>query len=438
MRKKGITKTLMSLFVMLVVVESVQSQVKVTNNGNFGIGTSNPLSKLSVNADGSSLFSARIANPSTASGSVGLYVTNSVLSPGGGGNIYKSVVGSITSGNGFAFGLYGESMNQTPRSNGRAVGVYGSANNATNGYNYGVFGALSGSNNGAAVYGTTNLNQLFGENTEGKFAGFFVGNVYVHNSLLIGKKSTSNYSLDVDGDACVTSLYESSDARLKENVTGISSALGNLKQLRGVSFNFKNPDEKTAVYSKAAMDTGTVKVNQIVNNKRYAQKRIGFIAQEIQLLYPELVREGIDGMLAVDYNGLIPVIVEAIKEQDSIICVLKSELENLKTTALANDDKSRLKSTQSNSVTTNATLYQNTPNPFNVSTDIKYYLPEEVQQAIIYVFNMQGTLQMSEKLIERGFGQMTVNASDLKPGMYLYSLVVDGKEIDTKKLILTE
>lgn len=95
-------------------------------------------------------------------------------------------------------------------------------------------------------------------------------------------------------------------------------------------------------------------------------------------------------------------------------------------------------SLKSETLTESAVLFQNTPNPFSTSTEIKYYLPEQVQQAYLYIFNMQGTLLKTTKLNEREYGQITINASELNPGMYIYSLVTDGKEVDTKRMILTE
>jgi len=157
--------------------------------------------------------------------------------------------------------------------------------------------------------------------------------------------------------------------------------------------------------------------------------------------YPELVRESGDGMLAVDYVGLIPVIIEAIKEQDSIITALRLELESIRPVLLSSTiekQNSPITSLESDASTTNAALYQNAPNPFNTSTVIRYYLPSNVQQATIYLFNMEGTLLQTMTSLNRGQGSITIRASELKPGMYIYSLVTDGKEIDSKRMILTE
>jgi len=96
-----------------------------------------------------------------------------------------------------------------------------------------------------------------------------------------------------------------SDERLKENVTTLTGSLDKINQLRGVSFNWKNE----------ARGTG--------NN-------IGFIAQEVESVYPELVGDGglpdVDGESPhkhVNYEKLVPALVEAIKE-------LKAELDAAK------------------------------------------------------------------------------------------------------------
>lgn len=434
-------KHLMTALIIAAVCTIGHAQIKVTNNGNVGIGSTNPLSKLSVNSNGDTLCGARIANPTPANMAKGLYVTTAVLPPASSSYVYNSILGVISSGHGYAFGVSGKSNNETPRSSGRALGVYGEASNATSGYNYGVLGVLSGSNNGAAVYGTTQYSQPWGENTEGKFAGYFRGNVYVSDVLTVGIKQSSDpvYSLEVDGEACVLSLYESSDARLKENVLGLSSALDKLRQLRGVSYNFKKPETTSSSLTNST-DTGAVKSDPVeIDPSRYTRKRIGFIAQEVQAYYPELVREDGDGMLAVDYNGLIPVIVEAIKEQDSIINVLKQELESLQsTTSSASIKQQSVVTSLKSDVITSAVLYQNAPNPFNQNTVIEYDLKNNSSKAMICIYNMNGAQLRSINLKSNGHGSITINAKDLKAGMYMYSLIVNGDLVDTKKMILTD
>jgi hypothetical protein len=66
------------------------------------------------------------------------------------------------------------------------------------------------------------------------------------------------------------------------------------------------------------------------------------------------------------------------------------------------------------------------------------YLPSTVSKAMLYLYNMQGEQIKSFDINERGNTLVTIEGYPLKAGMYLYTLVADGKEVDTKKMILTK
>ncbi len=89
----------------------------------------------------------------------------------------------------------------------------------------------------------------------------------------------------------------------------------------------------------------------------------GFIAQELREIYPNLVFKDSEGYLSVNYIGMIPVLVETIKE--------------LNTRLLAVEGKNFEKGAAV--ITSEAKLYQNNPNPFTNNTEIKYYLPNETK-----------------------------------------------------------
>jgi hypothetical protein len=67
---------------------------------------------------------------------------------------------------------------------------------------------------------------------------------------------------------------------------------------------------------------------------------------------------------------------------------------------------------------------------------IEYALSNKVQSAEIYIFDMQGSLL--KKIPADKSGSVEIEGSDLKAGMYLYSLIIDGKQTDTKRMILTK
>ncbi|MBZ0098166.1 MAG: T9SS type A sorting domain-containing protein, partial [Taibaiella sp.] len=83
-------------------------------------------------------------------------------------------------------------------------------------------------------------------------------------------------------------------------------------------------------------------------------------------------------------------------------------------------------------------LYQNAPNPFNQTTEIKYYLPQTVKKAFIAIYDLNGKQLKYYDIPQHGDGSVTVQAEELVPGMYLYSLVVEGREADTKRMVLSK
>jgi hypothetical protein len=109
------------------------------------------------------------------------------------------------------------------------------------------------------------------------------------------------YKLDVAGDIrAVSFIYSSSDRSLKKNITTISNPLDKISQLRGVTFDWKSNNEAS----------------------------IGLIAQEVEKVYPELVK-GDDGSKAIQYSGLIAPLIEAVKEQQREINNLETRLQIL-------------------------------------------------------------------------------------------------------------
>lgn len=428
-------KNILQIFIIVTCLNPsciLHAQITVVENGNVGIGISNPISKLAVNAIGDTCSTAYFDNTSLTNGAYSLKAITSTPTPGySSGDEFVSLGATLNSGYGTSRGIIGSCFNNTAQSNGRAFGLYGKAGNATTGFNYGVFGLLSGSNGGAAIYGSTNSVE---EYTGGSFAGYFKGSVYVSNCLSVGNKNAT-YPVDVTGTIRTTTLLETSDERLKEDIADIgSNPISSMKQLRGVSYLLKQPKKpNTAFVTKESGDSISISTSEVstYDQSLYSRRHNGFIAQEVKTLYPELVYEDKDGILSIDYLGFIPIIVETLKKQDDVIATQAMEIEKLKSVL---DSKGSI----SNSISSNAILYQNTPNPFNVSTVIQYYIPNDSKKAVIYIFNMQGGLIAQKTLTSSGNGSIDINGSELKAGMYIYTLVVDGSEIDTKRMILTE
>ena len=156
----------------------------------------------------------------------------------------------------------------------------------------------------------------------------------------------------------------------------------------------------------------------------FKKRHYGLVAQELEKIYPDLVYENDNGYLSINYTELIPLLIQSIKE-------LKEEVDRLSLSARSATSTERINDFSQ------AVLYQNAPNPFSERTEIKFSLPVNASRAYIYIFNMQGTL-IKQIQVNRNQSSVIINGSELTAGMYLYSLIVDGNEIDTKKMILTK
>lgn len=158
------------------------------------------------------------------------------------------------------------------------------------------------------------------------------------------------------------------------------------------------------------------------------RKEYGFLAQEMESLVPDLVSEN-KGVKLLDYDQIIPFLVSAIQEQQDIIDSIKLELES---------SGKGIVDGQSMSTRSDSYLEQNSPNPFNENTFIRYSVAVGAAKASIMIFNLQGTLIKTFPIQETGLGEVVIEGKDLKAGMYVYSLVVDGVEVDSKKMILSK
>ncbi len=412
---------------------NLAAQVKVTSLGNLGIGTSNPVSKIAVNDSGNARFTLFVRNPGTQVAPYAILSTITTPPPGNTNNGYSVIYSGLNAGNGVARAIVGQSQNSTPQYSGRAYGIYGIAANATPGYNYAVMGKLLGSNNGAAIYGAVGgFQDDIEDDTQGRFAGYFKGNTYVSNFLSVGNISPS-YSVDVTGSVRAFSFITASDEKLKNNIKKIDNdKISKLTKLRGVTYNYKKTSN--SIQAKSAMSADTIQnvlVEEGKDSSYYTKNRVGFIAQEVKELYPDLVYSDKDETLAIDYTGFIPLIIETLKKQEEVIANQSVEIGELKRKI---DVLNNSSSTSKNTINI---LYQNSPNPFVQNTTIQYYLSETAKSATMYIYTVQGDVA-DKFVVSNAMGLNTVNySSSLKPGIYTYLLLVDGIESGTKRMIIS-
>ena len=132
---------------------------------------------------------------------------------------------------------------------------------------------------------------------------FVIGNGDINTQTNTAGASPSNaFVVKYDGSATLAGdLTVNSDARLKSNIVSLGSTLAKLMQIDGKSYTMKSNDKES---------------------------KIGLLAQEILEVFPELVKAGEDKneTLSVNYQGLIPVLINAIKEQQNQIKTISNEI----------------------------------------------------------------------------------------------------------------
>ncbi|MCB0754835.1 MAG: tail fiber domain-containing protein [Flavobacteriales bacterium] len=124
-----------------------------------------------------------------------------------------------------------------------------------------------------------------------------------------------SYKFEVIGDATISGKFnsngiqESSDKRFKKNINNLNGALENVLKIQGVTYDWRTEEFPERNFS--------------------SRTEVGVIAQDLEQIYPELVSTDSEGYKSVQYSHLVPVLIEAIKEQQKTIGSLEKTVENL-------------------------------------------------------------------------------------------------------------
>ncbi|MCU7551750.1 tail fiber domain-containing protein [Chitinophagaceae bacterium LB-8] len=452
---------------------------RITNGGNWAIGSTGTTSKFTVNSAAStSPFRAQIngstklivgtnggvsIGTATAGPANGLYVVGSV----GIGTATPSYKLHVEGGTGTA--IFGNSSNYTPSiygyntySGGTAVegicpniGVYGYAGNygvygvATSAGGYGVYGVNnSGStSNGRGVYGSSSwigvdgIGNTFG--VRGNVSGASAYAVGAISSQSIGlyayTGNSSSYAGYFAGRVYSSGGYTSSDRNLKEDIVDVSNAMDVINQLKPKSYKFRQD--------------GNYKLMNLPQGKHF-----GLIAQDVEQILPDLVadaefdpgripqqaKEGtsttgtpqppvqeskgeIINFKALNYTELIPIMVKAMQEQQQVITEQQNRIEKLEQLVYKLSNGLNIGTNVNN-----AKLGDVSPNPVKGTALISYSIPEGSKTAQLLISDALGrqikVVQLSAS------GVINVDVSALAKGVYNYSLIVDNSIRDTKKM----
>lgn len=373
----------------------------MTSAGKVGIGNTSPIAYLDVASD--------VTSSSTSYGiRSDVDLLNSAYTSRYG--IYSDVSGSSYSINGIYstvtnFSSYGTTGIYS-RVSGSAAFVYGmytNSNNTGTGSSYGIYSVASGS--GSNVY-----------------AGYFIGDVYVSGTLT-----------------------HASDKKFKKDIKIVTSReiTSNFMKLKPSSYNYKNTESL-----------------RFTEGLQY-----GFVAQEVEKVFPDLVKEveqpvgkfiDEDGNFveaetvkfkSVNYVGMIPILTKVVQEHEDLLAGYQTEIESLKAenetlnqrfgallTAVETGQLDQIRALIEASKTS---LGQNQPNPFGEITKITYNLGESVQDASLQIYDSNGAL-VGKYALEKGTRALDLEANSLKPGIYIYVMIADGETIGTRRMIVTQ
>ena len=277
-------------------------RVRITYDGNVGIGTTSPITKLHV-AGTTSII------PTYDSGS---------------GYSYFLRMGYDTSGS-YDYTIKRNGTTGFLEFNGTQGSTYVSyvfaGGDVYSGASGGTIGGFYFNSSSHGIRRATGTNDVYCFTTSGTLYLGAGGSSTTHVRVLsggdVGIGVSPSYKLDVNGNIHGTGFPTSSDVRFKKNITPLQNSLEKIKKLQGVKYEW----------------------NEFVNSRRDGYKLnipiIGLIAQDVEQVVPEIVdhwklSEDCQDARSIDYPRLIPLLIEAMKEQQNQIEELRNEIKSLK------------------------------------------------------------------------------------------------------------
>ena len=329
--------TALALFTVDDDTTTLDERLRITHNGNVGIGTTTPTSPDGSNADNSNngkVFTIYGDSPAinlihnTAGGASAGSTDYAAINFGRNGsssNPYRAVIGykqsddilRISANNHIAFDTGGDiNANERMRidSSGRLmIGVTSTSHASTNADDLCVGNNDSSSESGITLGSTAASTIRFADSASGS-AGIIE---YAHSADTMKFTTATSVRLTIDGSGNIgapsgTNIYNASDLRLKKNVVDLDKGLSAIKSLRPISFNWIDgfcDEEKQTLYGFIAQEVENVDIN---------------LVQEFGSGTVTLENQTIDNALTVNEKFIIPMLVKAIQELEVKVAALEA------------------------------------------------------------------------------------------------------------------
>ncbi len=447
-------------------------RIKVNTNGDIIVGTGGgvtPIALLDLR-NSKDINSIYLTNSSTNSNQYGIrsvvngtnasaFRTAGAFTASGAGSNNTGLTVSASAGN----VTYGGNFNATDAATSN-IAVWGYTGGPSGSRNYAVYGSIASFSAGNDYAGYFNGRTYANSLLVGSDAAVSSSGIEVHTSLSSGlyifssnsagngiissytgsptnyyaiwgvsPASGSNYAGYFSGNVHVTgTLSNFSDERLKENINPLQSVTDKIMQISVNTYNYKK------MYSNLNLPQ---------------QKQYGFLAQNLQKIFPDLVQTVVDKSKgenilseykAVNYIGMIPILTKALQEEHAARIQTEQELNDLKQrlrdveTLLSQNSSLKQSATQKNlNIAAIARLDQNAPNPFNQKTTISCFVPLNTNKAMVVIYSANGNTVKTFNNLSAGTNQLSINANTLTGGVYTYVLLIDGKQADSRQMIIT-
>ncbi len=455
----------------LVIRTNNIERMRVNANGTIGVGIKTaPIAALDLR-NSTQINSFYVTNSSTNSNQWGVraYV-NGINSSAfrTGGEFSVSGAGSNNTGVNVSASAanvnYGGSLSATDGATSN-IGVWGYAGGPSGSTNYAVYGSITGFSAGR------------------DYAGYFAGKTYVKNELIVGTSETPySASISINSPSTIgTGVYSVNTNTYGNGVyssyagspyafyaiyavapSSGSNMAGYFSGNVTVVGTFSNPSDERLKDNIKPLDNVMDKIMQLdVNTYNFKKeyhhmnlpqvKQYGFIAQNLQKLFPELVQtvadksKGENNLFAyktVNYLGMIPVLAKALQEEHTQRIKTEEQLQTLKERVDAMEKALSQAAVSSPALkglgTSTARLEQNVPNPANQAATINCYIPSGAKSAMLVIYASNGAKVKEFNNLATGANRLEVKANTLGSGVYTYALLIDGKQADSRQMIVAK
>lgn len=439
-------------------------------NGNIYNNTAVGNAALYSNTNGSSNTAngyQALALNTTGDGNtaIGYQALNSNISADYNTAIGNSALNSNTTGyNNNAIGSYALNSNTTGYIN-SAIGNYALNSSTTGFYNTAIGNSALNSNttgNYNTAIGVLALNSnttgsnntTIGYNSDVASPGLTNATAIGYNAIVDAPNKVRIGSTGVSSIGGQVGWTTFSDGRYKKNIKEDVKGLVFINSLKPITYTvdingldtyFDKNRKDDSAYDKMQKERKPAadEASKIVYN--------GFIAQDVEAAAKKLNYDfsGVDkptskdGLYGLRYSDFVVPLVKAVQELSKQNDDLKDIV--AKQQAQINAILEKLNTADQSTASVNsktvilsdiASLEQNAPNPFSVSTVINFSLPKQYANAQIIITDMTGKTVKQANV--SGSNSLTVAAGSLASGSYKYSLFVDGKMLGTKTMVITK